>query len=627
MANGIMCDFYGTAVRRWSEIEREYFVKHCALLLTLLALVMSVFAGCQSTPHVSSMAATTDGSIGEPMDSAMVAPTCVPDVSEWTAVKPTIETYCGLCHGNTPAFGAPYSLFDYDSLMDGDIGSRPIDKLVERMRAGDMPPAGQPNVPSDEALAVLDWATCGDNTGRPMPGPNPGGFDVSRPIFEPADDPLDEAALMEFRADNGHIPAAVRDQYTCFSFSGPAGGERYIRRIEPVIDDTRVIHHIVLYEVPEGPGDGLETDCGTNLSAAIYAWAPGQQPVQFVDGGLVTDSSRRYLLEIHYNNTAGYDDVADQSGVRIFHSPPDGPTIDMLTIGPEGFSLPPLTRTAVGGQCHVTEPMTIIATLPHMHELGISLKSTIQRADGTEEDLITLTGWDFDSQLFYDGQGLQLEPGDKVVTECVFENTFAESRKFGPYTQDEMCYNFLFVTPPPAERRCNQSEPLTGYDVGQCAPTDVVDAAIEVIGTPTDRSPPEAQGGEFPTGRWRLVDYILAFDSADIGLAILDLEQTQLTAYGVMEITDSGRFAVDVSGTINAVFEGGGGATQAVGFSLAGELGELAADTVSMPIVVDCPDSGQVNFNYTYADGQLTFYLPFNQITTGIVIPTFEFID
>ncbi|MBV72472.1 MAG: hypothetical protein CMH52_14195 [Myxococcales bacterium] len=617
----------GAVLQRPSENDGEYSLKNYAFLSILACFVLLIALGCETASDSSSVAVTHDGSGGGSIDSGMGQLNCIPDESQWTVVKPTIETYCGLCHGDTPAFGAPYGLLDYDSLINGDVGSRSIDKLVGRMRTGDMPPVGQTSVPSDEALALLDWATCGDNAGTPMPGPNPGGFDVTRPVFEPADDPLGDAAFLEFRADNGHIPADVADQYTCFSFSGPAGGERYIRRIEPVIDDTRVLHHIVLYEVQDGPGDGLETDCGTNLSAAIYAWAPGQQPVQFVDGGLVTDSSRRYLLEIHYNNSAGYDDVADQSGVRLFHSAPEGPTIDMLTIGPDGFSLPPLSRTAIEGQCNITEPMTIIATLPHMHELGISLKSIIKRADGTEEDLITLVGWDFDSQLFYDGQGLQLQPGDQVVTECIFENTFDERRKFGPYTEDEMCFNFLFVTPPPTERRCDESGPATTYDVGQCAPIDVVDEAIEVIGTPTDVRPPEAMGGEFPTGHWRLVDYVLAFDSADIGLAVLDLEQTQLTAYGVMEMTDSGRLAIDVSGTIDAVFESGGGAIQAVGFSLAGALGELTSDSVSMPIAVDCPNSGQVDFNYTYADGQLTFFLPFNQITTGTVVATFELID
>ena len=490
-----------------------------------------------------------------------------------------------------------------------------------------MPPVGQPRIPSQDALAFLDWATCGGNSGSPIPGPNPGGFDVSRPVFEPADDPLDDAAFIEFRADDGHIPADVSDQYTCFSFGGPAGGERFIRRIEPVIDDARVLHHIVLYEVPDGPGDGREVDCGTNLSAAIYAWAPGQQPVQFLDGGLVTNSNRRYLMEIHYNNSAGYTDVADQSGVRIFHSAPAGPTIDMLTIGPDGFSLPPLSRTAIEGTCDVAEPLTIIATLPHMHELGVSLKSTIRRANGIEEDLITLVGWDFNSQLFYDGEGLQLQPGDQIVTECVFENTFDERRKFGPYTDDEMCYNFLFVTPPPSDRRCNDTVPKTAYDVGQCAPENAEDIAIEVSGRATDVQPSDAIGGEFPRGQWRLADYMLIFESADIGLAVLDLDQTSLDAYGAMEISESGRVAIDIAGTINAVFDSGGGATQAVGFSVAGQLLGTDHESMSMNIMTDCPESGQVSFEFTYDDGRLTFFVPFNQITTGLAVPTFELVE
>jgi len=563
----------------------------------------------------------TDGSGGSmPMG-------CTPDGETWDTVRPTVETYCGLCHGDSPAFGAPYGLLDFDALITGDEGSRPVDRLVARMRIGDMPPVGQPTVPAADAMALLDWATCGANTGTPPPGPNPGGFDVTRPIFAPADAPPADAAFVEFRADNGHIPADVADQYTCFSFRGPGDADRFIRRFEPIIDDARVLHHIVLYEVDEGVGDGTEVECGSNLSAAIYAWAPGQQPVQFVEGGVTTSSSRRYLMEIHYNNSAAYEDVADQSGVRIYHTAPEGPEIDMLTVGPDGFRLPPMTRTAVEGSCAVTDSLTVIATLPHMHELGVSLKSTIKRAGGAEEDLITLTGWDFDSQLFYDGEGLRLEPGDQVVTECVFENPTNRLRTFGPFTENEMCYNFLFVTPPPASRRCNENTADDSYEPGDCAPSEAVDVAGSTLASPSEGSPPMATGGAFPRGLWRLVDYTLVFESADIGLAILDLDATTIVAAGAMKITDDGQIEFDVSGEINAVFAGGGGAARPVGLSFAGTVVEDDPATGTLRIATDCPGEGEINPTYTYADGRLTVYLPFMEMTTGVALPVFERVE
>ena len=553
---------------------------------------------------------------------------CAPSAEGWDAVRPTIETYCGLCHGAEPAFGAPNVLVDFDLLLAGDEGARPVDRMVARMRMGDMPPVGQPTVPVDDAMALLDWATCGDNTGAPGPGPNPGGFDVTRPVFESPEAPPVDAAFVEFRADNANIPADVADQYTCFSFSGPGDADRFIRRFEPIIDDARVLHHIVLYEVDDGPGDGSEADCGSNLSAAIYAWAPGQQPVQFLEGGLTTNANRRYLMEIHYNNVAGHADVADQSGVRIYHTAPEGPAVDMLTVGPDGFRLPPMARTAVKGSCAVDEPLTIIATLPHMHELGVSLQSTIKRADGTEEDLITLVGWDFDSQLFYDGEGLVLQPGDEVVTECVFENTSDGIRTFGPFTENEMCYNFLFVTPPPASRRCNENTAEGTYEAGPCAPANAAEIARQFVAQPTLGEAPQATGGEaFPRGTWRLVDYNMVFESADIGIAVLDLEETYIEAGGAMQVSEDGRIELDASGDINAVFVGGGGAARPIGLSLAGTILEDDPAAGTLSIRTDCPNEGDFTPTYTHADGQLTFYLPFMQMTNGVALLTFEFVE
>ena len=585
-----------------------------------LGLALALF-GCDED-------ATADGGAGgEVAMGGAAAGDCTPSAETWDDAKPTLETYCGLCHGETPAFGAPYTLLDYDALMTGEEGARPVDRVVVRMRAGEMPPVGQTQVPTEAYMTLLDWATCGENSGTPDPGPNPGGFDVTRPVFTPPADPPEGAGVIEFRADMGHIPADVPDQYTCFSFSGPPGGDRYIRRFEPVIDDTRVIHHIVLYQVPEGAGDGTEEPCGANLDAAFYVWAPGQKPVQFVSGGLITDQSRRYRLEVHYNNAAGHADVADQSGVRLYHTAPEGLAIDMLTIGPDGFRLPAMERTAVTGGCTITEPLTVIATMPHMHEIGSSLTSTVVRADGTEEDLISLRGWDFNSQLYYDAEGFQLAPGDAVRTECVFENTSTNRRQFGPYTDDEMCYNFLFVTPPPTSRRCNANDDTGRYMPGLCAPEGAARVARAVLGSSREGQPPAAMGGDLPTGLWRLSGFEMTLESADLGPVVLDLEASTVEAWGALWIGEDGRFDVDVQGAYNARFIGGGEAVRPITVSLGGVVSNTDPVAGTMPLQGDCPEAFESVIHYTYADGQVTFFLGFEDMVRGVSMPSFELVE
>ncbi|MEZ4463534.1 MAG: hypothetical protein R3F43_03205 [bacterium] len=164
---------------------------------------------------------------------------------------------------------------------------------------------------------------------------------------------------------------------------------------------------MVLYQVAQGRGDGSEVGCGTPVSQIIYAWAPGQQALTLPGGGLRTGPGKRYTLEIHYNNAGRVPSVRDASGVRIFHGPPEGTEIGMLTLGPEGFVLPAGQETRVASQCNVDSDFTVIAAMPHMHGIGWQLESTVRHGDGSEEDLITLTDWDFNVQLYYEiGMGL-----------------------------------------------------------------------------------------------------------------------------------------------------------------------------------------------------------------------------
>ena len=167
---------------------------------------------------------------------------------------------------------------------------------------------------------------------------------------------------------------------------------------------------------------------------------------------------------------------------------------------------------------------------------------------------------------------MQLQPGDQIKTECVFENTTDRVAAFGPFTEDEMCYNFLFVTPPPSERRCNVNAQGFEYEAGECAPEKADEVAVAVNSPARLGSPMVMAGGDPPSGLWRLVDYTLYFDSANIGLAELDLDASSLSASGALYFSSDLRIQYDVAAEIDAVFTNGGGATQSVGFSFSGVM-------------------------------------------------------
>lgn len=533
---------------------------------------------------------------------------CVPAAEDYPAIAETIATYCGECHGEIPQFGAPQDLVTEAALRDE------LERVVVRIEQGTMPPAGQPEIPDDERAALLAWATCGDVV---EPPPNPGGFDVTREIFpDPGERPAGTEVL-EWRATDGGIDADSADLYRCWSFGG-TDQERFIRRMEPIIDDARVLHHMVVYQVGRGGGDGGEVPCGSAVDNIVYAWAPGQQALSFPEGGLRTGPDRRYILEIHYNNTARLGDVTDESGLRLFHAPPEGVEVGMLSLGPEGFSVPAGEQKVVGGQCDVQREHQVIAAFPHMHEIGYALQSTLYRDGGDDpEDFITLTGWDFNAQYFY-AIPTTIGPGDRIVTECTFRNMTERRVSYGPRTQDEMCYNFVYVTPPPARGQCNTAirppDAPMGYQPGECAGPGAGGIEVELVeGRYLEGTPPPHTGGDAPAGEYALVGSNIWREDFVLPVATLDTERSYSEVRGTLILEDNGFLSIDFNGVTHLYAETGLSLDRDAAASLAGQVtgveGHLAQIDGSCG-----PAQGPYALPFTAGDGRISLDLPVDEI-------------
>ena len=101
----------------------------------------------------------------------------------------------------------------------------------------------------------------------------------------------------------------------------------------------------------------------------------------------------------------------------------------------------------------------IVASFPHMHEIGSALSHTIERADQTTDSIIEFSGWNFDAQRIYE-VGVDVSPGDVLRLRCVYDNPNAFAVQAGLGTKEEMCFDFLYVTPPHALDDCNDQTSL-----------------------------------------------------------------------------------------------------------------------------------------------------------------------
>ncbi|MEM1414544.1 MAG: hypothetical protein AAGH15_06575 [Myxococcota bacterium] len=501
-------------------------------------------------------------------------PGCVPEEAAWTGeVQALVAERCGTCHGEAPNFGAPFPIVDYAPLIEGPEGARIVDRMAVRVGEGSMPPVGIEQPSFSQRDAIVRWASCGEQTADPI-----GGTGASRPPFgSPAESPTGLETI-DLLAEEFEVRVTDTDRYVDFDFANLTDEDVFIRRFEPVIDESRVLHHLTLRR-----GDPMMGDAGMEY---VYAWAPGTGPFEFPEGGIRLTGDDVLRLQIHYNNGARLEDVRDSSGIRLYVGPVAGTEFVMSDPGPGafGFSVPARSTETVERTCRVNSPVSVLTSMPHMHEIGQSFELLV---DG--EVQLSLEGWSFENQLFYE-LPLELDVGQELTVRCTFQNAGSDDVFAGPRTEDEMCYAFTYVSPA-TEGFCGPAGVSElEYEPGLCISDPT--AVTTVVPTATEDSPVFDEVTELadalrPATRALLVtDFPALTTVADITFA------GQLRH-------EAGRVEVDGAIHIVAPFEGAEEGLQ-VPLSAAGRLQTPGAPSL---FDTDCPGPGVAPFTVGTVDG------------------------
>jgi hypothetical protein len=258
-----------------------------------------------------------------------------------------------------------------------------------------------------------------------------------------------------------NVGVGVQNLYQCFYFKSPWNVPvhgltfKSVDGLRPDINDNPVIHHWLLYESQGGNADGSHVPCiGLHPDMTLLSgWAPGGDDwLMPPDVGMVmpTGANATYMLEVHYFNGTGQA-VPDRSGVEVCVTKQlrkNAATVSWL--GTQFISIPPNSPATTGSICNPNKgmwPITILRTWPHMHKYGRRMKTEITRSGGQKQMLIN-EPFDFDYQKGYPANPpVVLNPGDSLATTCEYQNTSSNAIRFGPETEQEMCYNFVVAYP------------------------------------------------------------------------------------------------------------------------------------------------------------------------------------
>lgn len=374
-------------------------------------------------------------------------------------VAKVVDTYCGACHGVSPAFGAPMSLArvsDFQAQAKSDpsklVSALATTRVNATVPSKKMPPTSSPQPSATERATLTGWLSAGTPAGtdhcaaKSASDAGTSGH-ASGDLPDPTADPsLTCYKLLSNDGKGGKFAVgAARDAYFNVVLAAPWKVTAYARVISPVIDNMKAIHHWLLFQdstpgVPSAPVSSSGAHPGGQL---MFGWAPGGQPMDLRrragDIGMELPGNTTYTLEFHYNS----DDTAalDASGAEICVTTTK-PTnvVAQSWLGYDNLLVPSTSWT---GTCvpRSNEPIHIIQVTPHMHLTGTHMKGVINRKDGKTE-ILSDEDFDFNYQVSYP-KDVTLMPGDTITTTC----TYSTPQSFGESTMAEMCYLFTVAYP------------------------------------------------------------------------------------------------------------------------------------------------------------------------------------
>jgi Copper type II ascorbate-dependent monooxygenase, C-terminal domain/Copper type II ascorbate-dependent monooxygenase, N-terminal domain len=378
-------------------------------------------------------------------------------------VAKVVSKSCGTCHGSSPQFGAPFSLSrvsDFKSTTKGSskpLGQRVLERVVDDQRP--MPPPPNARLTGAEVATLKAWIEGGYAGEACTTEPAPGGGateGMEEPLPQPSDvQCYDITARASAKGDKYSVPTTP-DLYQCFNWVPPWGSKKVqVVSASPIIDNSKVLHHWILYNGADAVTDGTNSSCvGAHPTAAfITGWAPGSEAmVMPPDVGLRTEGGG-FTLELHYNNKESAGQL-DASGARVCVTEKMRPNEAAVHwLGTQN-----LNKLTASGTCSpvATGPVTILSMSPHMHLQGRHMSTAVNRKGGGKEMLLDKP-FDFQTQISYPVRAT-INPGDTLTTTC----TYAMPTPFGQGTNQEMCYNF--VTAYPAGQLAQAFSILRKYD-------------------------------------------------------------------------------------------------------------------------------------------------------------------
>ncbi|KAK3099911.1 hypothetical protein FSP39_011698 [Pinctada imbricata] len=272
----------------------------------------------------------------------------------------------------------------------------------------------------------------------------------------------------DLRLPNSTIPAN-ETTLLCIILDVPTNGDYHIIGSTPIVDNSDLVHHIMVYGCSEkvrenvvgkayecllSPGGA----CGKELIAGWAVGLKGECLDPKVGFRMGSNGYKKMALQVHWNNPTRENGRFDSSGLKIYYTANRRQyDAGFLNIGQQSIVIPPSQKQVIinatcSSECTnvmFKERIFIFWAVSHMHLLGRKENVTLYRGGKYLRHIIDESNFDFKRASHVNfPQPVEVLPGDELRTTCVYDSSGRDSTTYyGLGTNSEMCFAFMKYFP------------------------------------------------------------------------------------------------------------------------------------------------------------------------------------
>ncbi|HEX2676938.1 MAG TPA: hypothetical protein VHM19_09870 [Polyangiales bacterium] len=428
--------------------------------LAVVAGLLTAAVGCSDRGAPGKGDGGSGGKAGSERDAQADAqlPEITPTPTYYGDVEPILRGNCVGCH--RPDGVAPFALTTFDAAAENAL---PIAGVTQEHRMPPWPAVSSGDCPTlvgsrrldDHAIAVLgSWARGGAPEGKAP---------AMLPALPPAYGALKHVDAV-LQSQTAYQPMPEKDDYRCFVVDPKLdAGDRYLAAYAVRLDAPGVVHHVQLWTIEtddsEAQLDALEAadpepgyECLGDIGVPgtfVSVWAPSDPVRRHPEGtGVLLHGGHRMVIQIHYHDHTGQS-RADRSSVELELVKSVEHPARLWALAPPDINLAPGEKSVkVQGSLTVgTTAQRVWGVRAHMHTLGSSEHVSLS-VKGKDRCLLDIPRWDPSWQMmyFYD-QPLELPAGSQLNVTCEYDTrNVSQPVRYGPRSEDEMCFAYFYVT-------------------------------------------------------------------------------------------------------------------------------------------------------------------------------------